>query len=137
MAWRDCFLIDPRTGRRPARAFLDALEEKAAQQILAVVLAVRDAPPPAFRGGGKWEAMHGDMAGFYEIRVRQGQLLHRLFCLLDRSTAVPTLLLVSGGTKPNHTAMDPGVYADAIRLRNRWRAAVEAGVDAELVDCGN
>jgi len=27
------------------------------------------APPPRFSGGGKWEAMHGDMAGYYEVRA--------------------------------------------------------------------
>lgn len=35
----------------------------------AVLEAVRAAPPPAFSGGGKREAMHGTMAGYYEIRV--------------------------------------------------------------------
>lgn len=37
--------------------------------ILAVLEAVRQAPPPRFSGGGKWEAMHGTMGGYYEIRV--------------------------------------------------------------------
>jgi hypothetical protein len=36
--------------------------------IVAVLEAVRAAPPPAFSGGGKWEAMHAS-SGFYEIRV--------------------------------------------------------------------
>ncbi len=39
--------------------------------IFAVLDAVADAPPPRFSGGGMWEAMHGDMAGFYEVR-KQG-----------------------------------------------------------------
>jgi len=26
-----------------------------------------------------WEAMHGDMAGYYEVRVRAGKDLFRLF----------------------------------------------------------
>lgn len=33
----------------------------------AILEAVAKAPPPSFSGGGKWEAMHGDMAGIYEI----------------------------------------------------------------------
>jgi hypothetical protein len=37
--------------------------------IKAVLIAVAAAPPPAFSGGGKWEAMHGDMAGYFELRV--------------------------------------------------------------------
>jgi len=31
--------------------------------MVAVLSAVADAPPPAFSGGGKWEAMHDEMAG--------------------------------------------------------------------------
>ncbi|HJX54944.1 MAG TPA: hypothetical protein VJ801_19445 [Polyangia bacterium] len=52
--------------------------------IVAVVKAVADAPPPAFSGGGKWEAMHGDMSGFYEVRVDGPKRRHyRLFCILE------------------------------------------------------
>ena len=29
-------------------------------------------PPPSFSGGGKWEAMHDDMAGYFEVRVQGG-----------------------------------------------------------------
>ena len=48
--------------------------------------AVRAAPPPAFSGGGKWEAMHGAMAGYYEIRVTGPARRHDRFCLLDNGT---------------------------------------------------
>jgi hypothetical protein len=54
----------------PAFAFLDALPKKVRADIEAVLAAVAEAPPPAFSGGGKWEVMHADMAGFYEVRVR-------------------------------------------------------------------
>ena len=33
--------------------------------LAAILKAVADAPPMKFAGGGQWEAMHGDMAGFY------------------------------------------------------------------------
>ena len=53
--------------------------------MLAVTKAVAGAPPPMFSGGGKWEAMHGDMSGYYEIRVDGPSRHHyRLFCLLER-----------------------------------------------------
>jgi hypothetical protein len=56
--------------------------------MVAVLHAVRDAPPPAFSGGGKWEAMHDEMAGFYEVRVDGPQRRHyRLFCLLEQDNA--------------------------------------------------
>ena len=46
--------------------------------------AVAEAPPPSFSGGGKWEAMHDDLAGYFEVRVQGGGQNHRLFCLLQR-----------------------------------------------------
>jgi hypothetical protein len=57
----------------PARAFLDSSPIKVSATMIAVVRAVADAPPPAFSGGGKWEAMHGKMSGIYEVRGRRAQ----------------------------------------------------------------
>src|SRR5689334_13699241 len=75
---------DPTTSV-PARDFLLECPDSVRAKLLAVVKAVAEAPPPAFSGGGKWEAMHGDMAGFFEIRVDGPQRRHyRLFCLLGR-----------------------------------------------------
>jgi len=42
-----------------------------------VLDAVAEAPPPAFSGGGKWEAMHDEMAGFYEVRIQGGGMNQR------------------------------------------------------------
>ncbi len=64
--------------------FLGDLSIKVAAEIHAVLDAVADAPPPAFSGGGKWQAMHNEMAGFYEVRARGGGKNHRLFCFLER-----------------------------------------------------
>jgi hypothetical protein len=47
----------------PAIEFLDSIPAKVAAEIHAVLDAVAAAPPPSFSGGGKWEAMHDDMAG--------------------------------------------------------------------------
>src|SRR5437867_13245662 len=68
---------DPRRAV-PARDYLDRCP--VAARLMAVVTAVSEALPPAFSGGGKWEAMHGDMAGFYEARVDGPDRRHyRLF----------------------------------------------------------
>ena len=56
-----------RDGSVPAEAFLDACPLKVEVTILAVLEAVRQAPPPQFSGGGKWEAMHGTMSGCYRM----------------------------------------------------------------------
>lgn len=46
--------------------------------------AVATTPPSSLSGGGKWEAIHDDMAGYFEIRVQGGGMNHRLFCFLER-----------------------------------------------------
>lgn len=35
----------------------------------AVLTAVAAAPPYRFAGGGYWEAMHGEMSGWFEVRL--------------------------------------------------------------------
>lgn len=54
---------DDPTAAVPALEFLESLPSKVAAEFNAVLDAVAKAPPPAFSGGGKWEAMHGKMAG--------------------------------------------------------------------------
>ena len=56
-------------GTVPALEFLDGCPGTIDAQFTAVLDAVAAAPPPRFSGGGKWEAMHGTMAGWYEIRL--------------------------------------------------------------------
>lgn len=75
----------------PAIDFLDQLSTKVVADIRAVLDAVAEAPPPAFSGGGMWEAMHGEMAGFYEVRVTGAGMNHRLFVC---SNVTPPILAV-------------------------------------------
>jgi len=73
-------------GSVPALAFLDACPGKIEAEFTAVLDAVAAAPPPKFSGGGKWEAMHGTMAGWHEIRLTgPGREQFRLFCLLENA----------------------------------------------------
>lgn len=121
-SWRDGFYLSP-NGRKPAEEWLEKLPSKPAAEVIAVVLAVRDAPPPAFAGGGKWEAMHGEMAGIYEVRTRHGAQLHRLFCLLDRNHPHgPALVMLDGDSKPNRTAMPEAVYRRVREQRDDYLA---------------
>lgn len=99
-----------------------------AAKIIAVVKAVADAPPPAFSGGGKWEAMHGDMNGFYEIRVDGPKRHHyRLFCMLEREGAKvglggPSLLLIAGKDKPFQTMLSAKDYEEVRNLGREYLA---------------
>lgn len=111
----------------PARAFLRTCPTKVEATILAVVKAVAEAPPPAFSGGGKWEAMHDDMAGFYEVRVDGPQRRHyRLFCILERDGAAvglggPSLVLISGRAKPFMTVLSRADYGEVRALGAEYR----------------
>ena len=69
MAW-DIVYFAPRQGPTPAIVFLNACPIRVKATLLAVLGAVASAPPPQFSGGGKWEAMHGTMGGYYEVRGR-------------------------------------------------------------------
>jgi hypothetical protein len=62
-----------------------------------------------------WEAMHGDMGGYYEIRVTgPGREHFRLFCLLDRNgpgLPSPAVVAITGLRKPHMTKLGSGDYA--------------------------
>ncbi len=109
----------------PVREYLDACP--VAARLVAVAKAVADAPPPAFSGGGKWEAMHDDMAGYYEVRVDGPKRRHyRLFCLLEREGAGvglggPSLVLIAGMDKPFRSTFSDEDYAWVRRLGDEYK----------------
>jgi hypothetical protein len=74
--------------------------------------------------------MHGEMAGFHEVRVDgPGRHHYRLFCLLD-TTAVgedgrpagPYLTVIDGADKPFRTELPAGVYERVRALGAEYRA---------------
>jgi hypothetical protein len=110
----------------PGADFLDGCPAKVRGTILAVLDAVAAAPPPAFSGGGKWEAMHGDMGGYYEIRVTgPGREQFRLFCVLEnadkrtltaRGLRGPAITVITGMRKKTGTVFSDRDYAKVRRL---------------------
>jgi Txe/YoeB family toxin of Txe-Axe toxin-antitoxin module len=115
--WRIHFFqrhIDDDGGRAvPSIEFLEGLPAKVAAEIHAVLDAVAEAPPPSFSGGGKWEAMHDDMAGYYEVRVQGGGKNHRLFCVLERDAddlGGSSIVCLGGLSKAPRTAANPRDY---------------------------
>lgn len=105
----------------PAIEFLDQVPVKVRAEIQAVLEAVAEAPPPAFSGGGKWEVMRDDMAGFYEVRVRGADRRnHRLFCMLERDAVDlggSSIVVIDGLSKAVRQAADPRDYRRAQRYR--------------------
>jgi hypothetical protein len=112
----------------PVIEFFDELSDTVVAQIQAVLDAVAGAPPPSFSGGGKWEAMKGDMAGFFEVRVtgnnKAGKRMnHRLFCVLIRDD--PTLggsaiVCIGGLSKEPREAARPSDYKRIRQLRDEF-----------------
>jgi hypothetical protein len=104
----------------PTRDFMDGLPTKVLAEMLAVLDAVAEAPPPAFSGGGKWEAMHGEMSGLYEVRVQGGGMNHRLFCVLERDAddlGGSSIVVIDGLSKPKRSAAKPRDYRRVLQMK--------------------
>lgn len=100
----------------PGREFLSKVCPPAVRATMrAALAAVASAPPKRFAGGGYWEAMSGEMTGWYEVR-KDGPKRHhyRLFCLLDyeaQGQDKPLLVVVDGRDKPFRTKLSRTDYA--------------------------
>jgi hypothetical protein len=105
----------------PAMDFLDGVPLKVRAEMNAVLDAVAEAPPPAFSGGGKWEVMHDEMAGFCEVRVRGADRQnHRMFCVLERDAedlGGSSIIVITGMSKPLRQAANPREYKRALSYR--------------------
>jgi hypothetical protein len=98
----------------------------------AVLVAVAAAPPYRFAGGGYWEAMRGDMKGWFEVRVDgpkpeggKGRHHYRLYCLLDyeaKDVDKPLLVIITGLDKPFRTTMRDADYVRVRRLGEEYRS---------------
>jgi hypothetical protein len=84
-------------------------------------LALATALPRRFTGGAHWEAMKGDMRGWFAVRADGPKGHHyRLFCLLDyvaEGRDKPLLVVVDGRDKPCRTVLD---YAALRRLGQEY-----------------
>lgn len=119
MAW-DIVYYAPDEESTSAIAFLDTCPASVAANILAVLDAVAEAPPPRFSGGGKWEAMHGDMGGYYEVRATgPNREQFRLFCILEnadmtalarRGLVAPAIAVITGMRKQWRTEFTDADY---------------------------
>jgi hypothetical protein len=119
--------LDDPAREAPGRAFLASCPPKVQATMRAVLMAVAAAPPPAFSGGGKWEAMHGEMSGFFEVRVDGPQRHHyRLFCVLERDGADvgldgPSIVIITGKDKPFRTVLSESDYRQVRSLGDEYR----------------
>ena len=117
----------------PGAEFLEACPTGVRADLAAIVKAVADAPPMKFAGGGQWQAMHGDMAGYYEARTRgPRKRLYRLFCLLERDAPGlpgPSLVIITGMDKPNESAFSEVDYRRVRRLGDEYRGRTPRSIE--------
>lgn len=72
--------------------------------------------------------MHGEMTGWYEVRVDGPKRRHyRLFCLLERDGRTlglggASVVLITGKDKPYMTKLSKNDYAAVRRLGDEYRA---------------
>lgn len=121
-------------GRVPTEDFLDRCPVNVEARFVAVLEAVRGAPPPQFSGGGYWEAMHGEMGGYYEIRLTgPGRRQYRLFCILDNGSrkelreygfSQPQIAAITGMVKDSGKKFSDRDYARVRNLGSEYLAAV-------------
>lgn len=120
--------LDDPGGRIPGREALNSYPVKVRALMRAVLTEVAAAPPKRFAGGGYWEAMRGEMAGWFEVRVDgPGRHYYRLFCLLDYEalnsvSGKPFLVVVAGLDKPFRTVLSAADYAAVRKLGNEYLA---------------
>jgi hypothetical protein len=115
------------TDTAPAREFLLGCPQSVREMLLAIVVAVRDAPAPSFPPSRMWHVMHGEMKGFYEARDEHDGQLYRMFCVLDSQAPehgldAKALTLICGGTKPVRSPMGKSVYEQALAYREDYLA---------------
>ena len=116
----------------PAERFFREIPDSVATHLFAIIDAVAASPPPQFTGGGVWEAMHGEMSGYYEARTRgPDRRLYRVFCVLEREAPGldgPSVVVLTGISKPVGTAFTKADYAAVRRLGQEYRQRIPRSV---------
>ena len=133
MAW-DVVFYRAADGTFPVDDFLDSCPTSVRARLFAILDAVAEAPPPQFSGGGHWEAMHGAMGGYFEIRAQGPKREQfRLFCVLEnaesselkrRGLPGPALAVITGLRKPWMTTFSANDYAGVRLLGDDYRSTI-------------
>ena len=117
----------------PGRDFLDACPSKVRTMMRNVLAEVAKTKPGQFTGGGYWEAMHGKMAGYYEVRVDgsdRPRTHYRLFCRLDSQVDGEQgfLVILTGMSKRIRTTFSDHDYKGVRSLGNEYLARMPRSV---------
>lgn len=120
------------TGVAQQRGSSVEIPDSVATDLFAIIDSVAASPPPQFTGGGMWEAMHGEMSGYYEARTRgPDHRLYRVFCVLEREApglGGPSVVVLTGISKPVGTPFAKADYAAVRRLGEEYRRRIPRSV---------
>lgn len=126
IAYYQRHVADDPGGAVPGQEFLNSCPPSVRAKFRAVLVAVAEAPPHRFAGGGYWEAMHGLLSGYHEVRVDgPGRMHYRLFCRLDtdaQGQPKPLLTILCGATKPFRTEFSDAVYRQVLAYGREYLA---------------
>lgn len=121
-------------GHVAASEFLASIPLGVRAKLIATLTVVAATPPPTFSGGGKWEAMHGEMGGWYEVRCSgPGREQFRLFCRLENGSKEalarlgydgPAIVVVTGLRKRSATLFSVRDYAVVRALGEQYQSAI-------------
>lgn len=116
-------------GEAPALSWLRSFPVVVEKRLAAILIAVAQRPPPSFpSSSNEWRAMHTDMGGFFEARDQHDGTDYRVFCVLDRNRHNrPTVVLVSGGEKPDGAVMKAWIYREARGFRDDYNETGRVG----------
>ena len=124
--FRVVFYNPKRVAVSPGEEYLSGCPVGIRGRFLAALVEIAKAPPFRFRGGGLWEAMHGTMTGWFEVRINSGHREHyRLFCVLDHEAQnfeERLLVVISGRTKKYGTTLDSAEYRKIKKLGDEYFA---------------
>ena len=129
-AWDVIYYRAP-DGTIPAEEFLDGCPLTVQDRFDAVLDDVAQGPPLEYRGGGYWEAMGGELTGWFEVRIDGPSREHfRLFCLLENGPPAelaglglprPAIAVITGGRKPFRTVFSAADYARVREMGDEYR----------------
>jgi hypothetical protein len=111
---------------------LESCTTKLEAYLHSILDSVAAAPPPAFSGGGRWEAMHGNMSGYHAAKaIGPDRKHHRIFCVLEnsdnpdemerRGLPCPAIAVITGMWKPNATLFSELEYAAVRELGDEYK----------------
>jgi hypothetical protein len=133
--------------RCPSEDFLNTeCPDSVRDDLIAIIDAVAASPPPQFTGGGMWEAMHGQMSGFYEARTRGPDRRKRQASTAPQSSsspaspslsALPSLPLTTLASKHSATNIAVALHATPSSSARRpcpWQANLTRIADLDSAD---